>query len=98
MEQEGHSRAVYSLAFQGDGSLAASGGMDAVGRVWDVRSGRNIMTLEGHVKAILALDFSPCGYQLASGSEDNTARVWDLRKRGTLAILPGGCEGWGVGA
>lgn len=31
MEQEGHSRAVYTVAFQCDGSLAASGGLDAIG-------------------------------------------------------------------
>ncbi|RMZ56887.1 hypothetical protein APUTEX25_002976, partial [Auxenochlorella protothecoides] len=87
-EQEGHSRAVYAIAFQGDGALAATGGMDATGRLWDLRTGRNIMKLEGHVKSILAADFSPNGYHVATGSEDNTAHVFDLRKKGTLTILP----------
>ena len=31
LEQEGHSRSVYTVAFQGDGALAASGGLDAIG-------------------------------------------------------------------
>lgn len=31
LEQEGHSRSVYALAFHPDGSLAASGGLDAYG-------------------------------------------------------------------
>ena len=31
LEQEGHSRSVYAVAFQPDGALAASGGLDAVG-------------------------------------------------------------------
>ena len=31
LEQEGHSRSVYTVAFQCDGSLAASGGLDAIG-------------------------------------------------------------------
>ncbi len=31
LEQEGHSREVYALAFHPDGGLAASGGLDAVG-------------------------------------------------------------------
>lgn len=31
VEQEGHSKAVYTVAFHPDGSLAASGGLDAVG-------------------------------------------------------------------
>lgn len=67
-EQEGHSRAVYSVAFHPDGSLCASGGLDAHSRVWDCRTGRNIMTFQGHVKAVLALDFSANGYHVASGA------------------------------
>ncbi len=36
-------------------------GLDAFGRVWDLRTGRCIMFLEGHLKSILAVDFSPNG-------------------------------------
>ena len=64
------------------------GGEYHTGRVWDLRTGRSIMTLEGHVKAILALDFAPNGYQCASGSEDHSVRIWDLRKRGALYMIP----------
>ncbi|GJY04886.1 U4/U6 small nuclear ribonucleoprotein PRP4-like protein [Tanacetum coccineum] len=35
--QEGHSQGVYGLAFHLDGSLAASCGLDALARVWDLR-------------------------------------------------------------
>ncbi|KAL7008225.1 hypothetical protein EMMF5_002407 [Cystobasidiomycetes sp. EMM_F5] len=63
-----------------EGSLIASGGLDAIGRVWDVRSGRSVMVLDGHIRDILALDWSPgTGYQLASGSNDDTVKIWDLR-------------------
>lgn len=31
LEQEGHSRAVYAVAFQPDGALAGSVGLDAIG-------------------------------------------------------------------
>lgn len=31
LEQEGHSRAVYAVAFHPDGSLAGSAGLDAYG-------------------------------------------------------------------
>jgi U4/U6 small nuclear ribonucleoprotein PRP4 len=33
LEQEGHSRSVYTIAFQRDGALAASAGLDAVGEL-----------------------------------------------------------------
>jgi U4/U6 small nuclear ribonucleoprotein PRP4 len=60
--QEGHSKEVYSVEFQTDGSLVASGGLDAIGRVWDLRTGRTAMVLDGHVQAIYAIAFSPNGF------------------------------------
>jgi hypothetical protein len=39
-----------------------SSGMDAYGRVWDLRTGRCIMFLEGHLKPIISIDFSPNGF------------------------------------
>ena len=78
MLQEGHSKEVYSVEFQDDGALAASGyviqivylelvltitssGLDAIGRVWDLRTGRTAMVLDGHVQAIFSISFSPNG-------------------------------------
>ncbi|CAG8693020.1 623_t:CDS:2, partial [Scutellospora calospora] len=37
--QEGHFKEVYAIRFQND---------DAIGRVWDLRTGRSAMVLEGH--------------------------------------------------
>lgn len=39
----------------------SSRGLDAYGRVWDLRSGRCVMFLEGHLKPVLAVDFSDDG-------------------------------------
>lgn len=36
-------------------------GLDAIGRVWDLRTGRTAMVLDGHVQAILGIAFSPNG-------------------------------------
>ena len=41
-------------------SLSCSG-LDASGRVWDLRSGKCILMLDGHLKNVLAIDFSPNG-------------------------------------
>lgn len=86
--QEGHSRPLYAIAFHPDGSLVATAGLDAIVRLWDLRSGRSIQVLPGHVKQILGLDFSPSGTTLASGSDDHTVRLWDLRKKKVLSPLP----------
>lgn len=46
---------------QGLADPAARRGLDAIGRVWDLRSGKTAMVLDGHVKDILAIDFAPNG-------------------------------------
>ena len=66
-EQEGHSRAVYGVAFHPDGSLCASAGFDAITRIWDCRTGRNILTFQGHAYGVLSVAFSPNGHHVATG-------------------------------
>jgi U4/U6 small nuclear ribonucleoprotein PRP4 len=41
-------------------------GLDAIGRVWDLRTGRTAMVLDGHVEGILTMAFSPNGYALVA--------------------------------
>lgn len=50
-------------------------GLDAFGRVWDLRTGRCVMFLEGHLGSIFGVDFSPNGYHIASASQDNSCKV-----------------------
>ena len=59
--------------------LTSSRGLDAIGRVWDLRSGNSIFLLRGHLRGITGADFSPNGYQVATCSDDDTFRIWDLR-------------------
>eukprot|EP01113_Clastostelium_recurvatum_P010445 TRINITY_DN1519_c1_g1_i2.p1 TRINITY_DN1519_c1_g1~~TRINITY_DN1519_c1_g1_i2.p1 ORF type:complete len:532 (-),score=166.09 TRINITY_DN1519_c1_g1_i2:45-1640(-) len=87
-DQEGHRGGVFAVSFQSDGSLVASGGEDAGIRIWDMRSGRNILTFAGHVKQVICLDWSPNGYIVASGSDDHTVRLWDLRGKACAGVLP----------
>lgn len=63
-------------------------GLDAFGRVWDLRTGRCIMFMEGHLKSIIGIDFAPNGYHIGTASEDNTCKIWDLRKRAPLYTIP----------
>ncbi|MGH0174504.1 UNVERIFIED_CONTAM: hypothetical protein FKN15_068193 [Acipenser sinensis] len=63
-------------------------GLDAFGRLWDLRTGRCIMFLEGHLKEIYGLSFSPNGFHVATGSGDHTCKVWDLRQRKCIYTIP----------
>jgi U4/U6 small nuclear ribonucleoprotein PRP4 len=42
--QEGHAGPVYALDFQKDGSLLATADLHGVGLVWDLRSGKNVLS------------------------------------------------------
>ncbi|VDP23682.1 unnamed protein product [Soboliphyme baturini] len=86
--QEGHSKAVFDIAFQCDGSVALTGGLDTYGRVWDLRTGRCIMFLEGHQRDILTVEFLPNGFQMVTGAADNNCKIWDLRMRRCIYTVP----------
>ncbi|CAB3380054.1 Hypothetical predicted protein [Cloeon dipterum] len=88
LHQEGHCKPVFCIAFQVDGSVCATGGLDAFGRVWDLRTGRCIMFMEGHLKSIYGIDYSSNGYHIITGSEDHSCKVWDMRKRACLYTIP----------
>ncbi len=68
--------------------MSVTGGQDAYGRVWDLRTGRCIMFMEGHLKSILSVDFNPNGYHIATASEDNSVKIWDLRQIKNVYTIP----------
>jgi len=78
-----------SLAFNPNGDILASGSVERVIKLWDIRSGECIDTLEGHTYPVLSLSFSPDGNKLVSGSGDTTLIIWDMENRSRLHQLKG---------
>jgi WD40 repeat protein len=76
--QTGHTNAIDAVAYSPDGSLLASGGHDAIIKLWDVRTGSEIRALAGHANTVTSLAFSRDGRMLVSGSLDSTIRFWDV--------------------
>ncbi|WP_445631923.1 nSTAND1 domain-containing NTPase [Nostoc sp. DSM 114167] len=74
---EGHSSAVYSVAFSPDGKTIASASSDNTVKVWDAVSAKEITTFKGHSSAVIGVAFSPDGKTIASASLDNTVKVWN---------------------
>jgi RNA polymerase sigma factor (sigma-70 family) len=81
----GHTADVKAVAFAPDGRTLASGG-NAIVRLWDTASGRELRQFHGHPKEGLngfrhflhTLAFSPDGRTLAAVGTDWTARVWSV--------------------
>src|SRR5262245_49273676 len=78
---KGHTEAIYSVALNKDGTLAATASFDKSVRLWDPATGKQLREFSGtngHQGLVLSVAFHPNGDQIASGGADNTARVWDV--------------------
>jgi WD40 repeat protein len=75
-------------AFSPDDSRVVLGSWDGV-RVWDTRSGINLLTLRLRTGAPLAASFGPEGSRIVIASFDGTGRVWDSRSGSELLTLRG---------
>ncbi|NHJ14429.1 MAG: WD40 repeat domain-containing protein [Candidatus Thorarchaeota archaeon] len=78
-----------SIAFSPRGDIVASGGVDRMVKLWDIRSGTVLATLEGHEYPVLTLAFSPDGGRLVSGSGDTTLAIWDVDNHTKLHHMKG---------
>jgi len=88
-ELAGHTAAVTAVAFSPeDATLVATGSVDRTARLWDSRTGGELVRLapveqdgqivSGHTGSITALSFSPDGLLLATASDDGTAKLWNV--------------------
>jgi WD40 repeat protein len=89
---------LRTVAFNQDGTRVASGGHDAVVRVWDVESGMLVHELEGHTHRVFALAFGrgQNGNRLFTGGIDGLLRIWDPHVGEELLAIPIGSMIWGI--
>lgn len=74
----GHGGAVFSMKFNPQGTVIASGAHDKEIFLWNVQGDcDNFMVLKGHRNAILDLHWTNDGSQIISASPDKTVRAWD---------------------
>jgi WD40 repeat protein/serine/threonine protein kinase len=74
---------VQCVAFSPDGTRIVAGGITDIGaggaKVFDARTGAELLQLKGHTSLVMSAAFSPDGQRIITGSADGTAKVWDVR-------------------
>jgi len=86
----GHTDAVWSVAFSPEGKALASGSADGTVKLWDLATGKNVVTLGGPKGVeVLSVAFQPDGKVLAAGGEDAVVRLWDAASGKSRAALAG---------
>lgn len=69
---------IDSIAFTPDSKLIASGSKDKTIKIWQVDTGKELMTLKGHSDHITSIAISSENKLLASASKDKTLKLWTL--------------------
>lgn len=82
-----HTDLVWTIAFDPQGQLLASGGADRTVRLWNVQTLELICTFYGHTDWVWTVAFCPTTGILASSSEDHTIRLWDIQTKEVAGIL-----------
>lgn len=75
------------------GSLIVSGSTENVLRMWDPRSGEQIVKLKGHSDNVKALALSVDGSQIISGSSDGTIKLWNVGQQKCIETIQVHSEG-----
>ena len=78
---------VTSVAYSPDGSRLLTASFDKSARIWDARTGAQLVTFSGHDGRIYSARYSPDGSRVVTASGDGTARLWDSRTGVQIAHL-----------
>jgi WD40 repeat protein/tetratricopeptide (TPR) repeat protein/tRNA A-37 threonylcarbamoyl transferase component Bud32 len=86
----------FAVAWSAKGMKLAAAGEFSKIRVWDMPTGKEMLTLTGHAATVRALAWSPDGRQVASASLDRTIKVWDTGRGKEICTLRTTCPVNGV--
>jgi WD40 repeat protein len=84
----GAANGVLDCAFSPDGRTVATASGRTV-RLWDVRSGVELLSMEGHEDTVWACAFGPDGTRILSAGHDHTLRLWDSTSGLQVGLLAG---------
>jgi WD40 repeat protein/serine/threonine protein kinase len=80
----GHEESVTGVVFSPDGTKIISSSKDKTVRIWDARTGIELMVLHGHADRVLGVAVSPDGNSIASAGADASVRIWNAKTGGLI--------------
>ncbi len=84
---KGHTGGILSSAFNLDQTLIVTGSMDTSAKIWDRKTGTNLLTLKGHSSPIRQVLFSRDSKKVISMSDDLRIKVWDTKTGQSLKTI-----------
>jgi len=80
---------IHCACFSPDGRYILTGGRNKTATLWNVTTGKVLLTLKGHTDYINSVSFSPNGKTLGTACADKTAKIWDAATGKTISTLKG---------
>ena len=71
-----HQGSVFCVATHPSTTLAATGGEDDLGYIWDFVSGEEVVKLTGHTDSVTSVAWSSDGEMVSTGGMDGKVRIW----------------------
>lgn len=87
IQLSGQIEAISSLDISPDGRRLVTVTNGNLPRVWDMKSGRELMSFRGHSDYVSFAYFSPNGSRILTASDDGTARIWSASTGAELLAL-----------
>jgi WD40 repeat protein len=86
---KGHTGSLLQASFSPDGKSVVTAGMDETARIWEVATGKLVLTLSGDTKGwVNRASFSSDSRFVVTAGPGNIARVWEV-KTGNSIVLQG---------
>ena len=87
----GHMLSLSAAKYSPDGTRIVTAGQDGIAKVWDARTGQELITLQdaGPGDAINGFAYHPDGTRVATANDDGTVKVWEAATGREVMTLTG---------
>ena len=76
---DGHDRAISDAVFNPNGNLVGTVSYDKTSRIWNARTGSELLRFDGHTDDVHSIVFSPDGSRIATTSSDDKVLIGDTK-------------------